>query len=159
MRLQDNGVGYLWAFLRTNTGTKKVYAHRAVALAFIPNPDNKPCVNHIDNNPKNNTIDNLEWCTKAENTAWMVMQGRNKRTNEWLQKIREANAKNMKAITAIHIVTGEVERYQGVNITRESGYWPSNVCMACKTGKIYRHRRWMYTEELERQHEQKKQSV
>lgn len=46
---------------------KSEYAHRLVAKAFIPNPENKPQVHHIDNNGLNNHFENLEWVTNSEN--------------------------------------------------------------------------------------------
>lgn len=55
----DNGCGYLVS--------SREYIHRLVALFYIPNPDNLPCINHIDGNKKNNHVDNLEWCTYSHN--------------------------------------------------------------------------------------------
>lgn len=46
---------------------KRESIHRLIAIAFIPNPENKCCVNHIDGNTYNNSIDNLEWVTNEEN--------------------------------------------------------------------------------------------
>ena len=62
---------YLSVCIRLNGRGSKAKAlkiHQEVAKAFIPNPENKPCINHIDGNKLNNTVTNLEWCTFSENT-------------------------------------------------------------------------------------------
>ena len=59
--------GYFSYSLTLPDGTKKrCAAHRLVAQAFIPNPENKPTVNHIDGNKLNNCVENLEWATAKE---------------------------------------------------------------------------------------------
>ena len=55
---------------------KNIPVHRLVALAYIPNPDNKPCVCHIDNNRCNNRVDNLYWGTYKENTQQCIHDNR-----------------------------------------------------------------------------------
>lgn len=59
-----------------NGKIKRFQVHQLVAAAFIPNPDNKPHVNHIDNNGLNNKVTNLEWTTYKENMAHSAKQGR-----------------------------------------------------------------------------------
>jgi len=63
--------GYVTQCLSKNDKKKLVRVHRLVALAFIPNPENKRCVNHKDCDKTNNHVSNLEWCTHAENMEHM----------------------------------------------------------------------------------------
>jgi hypothetical protein len=60
--------GYLYVHFRNGNISKYVKIHRLVAEAFIPNPENKPQVNHINGNKLDNRVDNLEWNTASENT-------------------------------------------------------------------------------------------
>lgn len=59
--------GYLRVALFKNGKRKWHKVHRLVAKAFIPNPYNKPQINHVDGNKENNSITNLEWVTDEEN--------------------------------------------------------------------------------------------
>jgi len=63
---------YLRINLNKNGNKKTFKIHRLVADAFIPNPHNKPTVNHIDGNKQNNMLDNLEWMTFKDNYQYYL---------------------------------------------------------------------------------------
>lgn len=61
--------GYEYVEVTSNGKRNKVAVHRLVAIAFHPNPNNFPQVNHKDGNPNNNQVDNLEWVSASENQS------------------------------------------------------------------------------------------
>lgn len=67
MKQPLSNTGYHHTALTKNKVLTTTNVHRLIAEAFIPNPDNKPCVNHIDGDKSNNSITNLEWVTHREN--------------------------------------------------------------------------------------------
>lgn len=66
---------YLCVTIYVNGKPKNCRVHRLVAKAFIPNPENKPFVNHINGQRDCNKVENLEWCTPAENIQHAVSTG------------------------------------------------------------------------------------
>ncbi len=103
--------GYLLVGLYKNNIRSSKTIHRLVAEAFIPNPENKPEVNHIDENKTNNSLDNLEWMTTKENTNHGT---RNKRMSI--------------PIIATNLKTGEVEDFYGSNeCARQLGLQASHI--------------------------------
>jgi len=72
---QSTQQGYKFVNIHCEGQQKRMRVHRLVALTFIPNPKNKPYVNHIDGVRDNNKRENLEWCTPSENTQHAVKQG------------------------------------------------------------------------------------
>lgn len=72
MKQKPSKDGYVRILLYKQGKYTSKYVHILVAKAFIPNPQNKEEVNHIDANKSNNRIDNLEWVTKKENNYHAV---------------------------------------------------------------------------------------
>ena len=63
-----NSKGYLYHVIKNSKGKRHIYkVHRAVAIAFIPNPNNLSEVHHIDENPGNSSVDNLMWVSHLQN--------------------------------------------------------------------------------------------
>lgn len=80
-RTRENG--YKVVDLSSNGVKKTKYVHRLVAEAFIPNPNNLPCVNHKDENKSMNVVWNLEWCDYSYNLTYgtLPIRFREKRIN------------------------------------------------------------------------------
>jgi hypothetical protein len=98
LKLTIDNNGYYKVELYKDGNNKTQRIHRLVALAFLKNPINKPCVDHADNNPLNNHLSNLRWATTQENNMNAAIQKNNssgttgvywnKRENKWRAKIQ-----------------------------------------------------------------------
>jgi len=75
-----NTHGYLQVFLSKNGKIKTCRVHVLVAKAFLPNPANRPEINHINANRLDNSVSNLEWVTSSENSKHAFNMGRQKNT-------------------------------------------------------------------------------
>ena len=117
-----NDRGYLKVNLSKDKKVKQFTVHRLVALAFLPNKNNYPCVNHKDENPSNNNVNNLEWCTYEYNNNY--------------GSIKERISKTLKGKNA-----GEKHHMYGKHHTPESKSKMSNklskpvICVT--TGEIF----------------------
>ncbi len=69
--------------------------HRLIAIHFIPNPESKPYINHINGIKNDNSIDNLEWCTAKENIRHSFDTGLNKNSDKQKQSIRNISSKKV----------------------------------------------------------------
>jgi hypothetical protein len=76
LRLYIQPNGYVRTVLYKDRKDKKVFVHRIVAETFIPNPEGKPYVHHVDGNKLNNQVSNLQWSTAKENGLYAVKSGR-----------------------------------------------------------------------------------
>lgn len=119
--------GYTTVGLTKNGMLKVQNVHRLVAEAFIPNPQNLPCVNHKDENKSNSVVTNLEWCDYSyNNTYGTVLQRRSKKRNiivdEKLAKIAQNHkdiyysvSTNGKYVVQLDKEGNEIERYTSVS--------------------------------------------
>ena len=101
--------GYFVIGICTNGKKKNFPIHRLVAQTFIPNPQNKPQVNHRDGNKLNNNIDNLEWVTAKENSKHALDMGLLENISKSVSKpvIDIITGQKYKSLTAACIDIGE----------------------------------------------------
>ena len=76
LKTSPNRKGYLTVHVTVNRVKRCLRPHRLVAEYFIPNPENKEQVNHINCNKEDNRVENLEWCTNLENMRHAIAHGR-----------------------------------------------------------------------------------
>lgn len=138
----EDSSSYLQNTLVDDNGNRKtIKTHRLVAMAFLPNPENLPDVNHKDFNRKNNNVGNLEWCTEKYNTQYTALYNidNNKESYMKLSPLTEEQvlliptllnygfsvkliSKLYKVghITIRNIITGKTWRWLKLNFNRKS---------------------------------------
>lgn len=136
--LKRNHTCYHRVTLSKNGKTERFQVHRLVAKAFIPNPENKPHINHKDFNGTNNCVENLEWVTHSENMIYSQKAGRlNEAQSIGGTKAGETSRRKM--IEAIEALKGKKFGYLEV-----IGYIPgtgskerNTLCKCLKCGSEY----------------------
>lgn len=139
------GKGYLYVDLYKNGKKKRFYVHRLVAEAFIPNPFNKPYINHKDGNPKNNCANNLEWCTPQENVEHAS------KILGVMKQYEKANEQRKRAVYMLEKGTGKIiGMFNSIRDAQKVTNIPSSNIVACLKGrqKYTNKYCWCYVEEI-----------
>lgn len=142
-----SSLGYLRVVLSIGGVTKNCAVHRLVALAFIPNPDNKPTVNHINEIKKDNYVGNLEWATHLEQNIHGTRIARAVAHTDWKARTEKIDYKQIAAKHNYHEINKEqmkpmlqysndsklIARFDGVSqAARTLGIRPSHICCCLK---------------------------
>ena len=85
LKQETHHCGYLRVHLCGKEKSGMLRVHRLVAESFIPNPEGKPQVNHIDGDKRNNNVENLEWTTPIENVRHSWEHGLREGNKKWYQ--------------------------------------------------------------------------
>lgn len=135
----NNSKGYLFVQLSKDGKVSRKYVHRLVAEAFIPNPDNKATVNHINCDRSDNRAENLEWTTYRENNDYAIKvmrdAGGNKRNNKSSRPVEQLDM-NGNVINEFPSYR-EAERQTGISAI-------DKVCAGSKYRKTAGGFKWRY---------------
>jgi hypothetical protein len=147
LTLQKNNHGYMYFQTKVDKQYKKLYIHRAVCMAFIPNTNNKPHVNHMDSNPLNNNVSNLEWVTHIENMHHAMNAGRFEASfAKTVEKFKKTIEDKQIPVVGTNIKTGEEVRFKSINEAgRHFNNDAASICNCCKGIRQTSHGyRWEY---------------
>ena len=134
--MQKNG--YKHIELSNEGGPKQFAVHRLVAMAFVPNPNNYPIINHKDQNKGNNVSNNLEWCTYKYNSNYADCQKRKAANINYFSEKQIANRKTFKnrngKKTAQLTTSGELVAHfpSSMEAFRSTGINPSHIQECCR---------------------------
>ena len=139
------GRGYLNARLYRNGKSHSFPVARLVAFTFIPNPENKPTVDHINNIKFDNRVENLRWATYHENMSNPISVRRRKEMMRGVSFWQQSKSQPRKgldnnrahSIVGINPNTSEVRHYTLLGDCAKDGFTPSNVSKVCR--KIIKH--------------------
>ena len=119
LKPQKTRDGYLRVHLSKNGIAKHGKVHRLVALAFLPNPQNLPQINHKDEDKTNNAVNNLEWCSEEYNANYGT---RNERVAE----------KNSKPVLQFDLQGNFIREWSNARkIEEELGIHYSSISVCC----------------------------
>jgi len=127
---------YNHIILCKNGSRKNFTIHKLVAMAFIPNPNNYSCINHINENSRDNRVDNLEWCTQTYNINYGA---RTKKVIE-KQSIKisqyDLDGNYIRDWNCINDAIREYNNYHIVNVLKGNRKKASGYIWKYKEGKI-----------------------
>jgi len=142
------GKVYKSASLYLNGVRKSFYIHRLVAETFIPNPDKKPCVDHIDCNVDNNSVENLRWVTQRENVHNPLTRIHSKEKQAHL--FNELNSKSTPIVRISLSNNKDLKIYPSQCEARRDGYNQGAISACCRCQrKSYKGYKWMYLSDYE----------
>lgn len=96
LKIHSFSSGYKYVVLSASPNTNNALVHRLVAEAFLDNPQNKRCINHIDGDKGNNRLHNLEWVTDKENTHHAINKGLMKCSDvEHMRRMAQSRSKQI----------------------------------------------------------------
>lgn len=144
LKLNTNNVGYYCIGL-SNKNTEWFGVHRLVGMAFIPNPKNKPQINHKNNIKTDNRVENLEWCTGSYNALYGYKVGN--RTAPWLGKFGAKHSRS-KSVLQFDLNGKFIEEFGGMcEASRKTN---TNQCSISRTchgkQKLANKYKWKFKE-------------